>query len=123
MQSINMNEIKHNQVVTIEVKNGLKFTGHFRGVSTLINNHMNFTTKRYMNLAAIVADPNQPETSILNNVAINVSQIVVISVDEKMAEKVKRIMWQRAANQVADTFNKIDWSKVDLSTDTDKVEA
>ena len=123
MQSININDIKHNQVISVELKNGTVVTGHFRGRSTLVNNDNEITDRKVINLAPTTVDPKQPDASILENFAINCSQIASFFVNEQYAEKVKQAMWQRTANQVAAEFNKIDWSKVDLSTDKDKVEA
>jgi hypothetical protein len=74
-------------------------------------------------LASTTVDPKQPEASILNNFAINYSQVISLSVNEVYAEKVKKAMWQRSLDQVADSLNKIDWSKLDESLITKEVEA
>jgi hypothetical protein len=121
--TIDIRDIKYNQVITVEAKNGASFTGHFRGVSKVVNNDLQITDRKVINLAATTLDPNQEEASILSNFAINYSQIVKLSVNEEYADKVKKVMWQRSLDQVAASLNKIDWSKVDLSIDTDKVEA
>ncbi len=123
MKPIKIDEIKYNQVITVEVKNGTVITGHFRGISTVVNNHLEITGRKIINLASTTVDSKQPEASILSNFAINYSQVVSLSVNEAYADKVKKAMWQRSLDQVADSLNKIDWSKLDLSTDTDKVEA
>ena len=115
--------IKYNQVISVEVKNGTVVTGHFRGVSKIVNNDLEITDRKVINLAATTVDPEQPEASILNNFAINWSQVVSLSVNEAYAEKVKKAMWQRSLNQVADSLNKIDWSKLDDSLVTKEMEA
>jgi hypothetical protein len=120
---IDIRNIKYNQVITVELKNGQFITGHFRGKSKIVNNDSEITDRKVINLAATTVDSKQPEASILENFAINCSQVVRYSVNEEYADKVKKAMWQRSLDQVADSLNKIDWSKLDLSTDTDKVEA
>jgi hypothetical protein len=123
MQPIKIDDIKYNQVVTVEVKNGTTFTGHFRGASTVVNNDLQITDRKVINLAATTVDPKQPEASILNNFAINYSQVVSLSVNEAYADKVMKAMWQRSLDQVADSLNKIDWSKLDESLTMKEVEA
>ena len=120
---IDIRDIKYNQVITVELKNGQFITGHFRGKSKIVNNDCEITDRKVINLAATTVDSKQPEKSILENFAINCSQVVRYSVNEEYADKVKKAMWQRSLDQVADSLNKIDWSKLDLSNDTDKVEA
>jgi hypothetical protein len=121
--TIDIRDIKYNQVITVELKNGTVITGHFRGKSKIVNNDNEITDRKVINLAATTVDSKQKETSILNNFAINCSQIVRYSVNQEYADKVMKAMWQRSLDQVADSLNKIDWSKLDLSTDTEKVEA
>ena len=123
MQPIKIDEIKYNQVISVEVKNGTVVTGHFRGISTVVNNDLQITDRKIINLASTTVDANQPEASILSNFAINYSQVISLSVNEIYAEKVKKAMWQRSLNQVADSLNKIDWSKLDESLITKEVEA
>ena len=123
MQNILIDTIKYNQVITVEVKNGTVITGHFRGVSTLVNNDLEITDRKIINLASTTVDPKQPEASILSNFAINYSQVVSLSVNEAYADKVMKAMWQRSLDQVADSLNKIDWSKFDESLTMKEVEA
>jgi hypothetical protein len=123
MQPIKIDDIKYNQVISVEVKNGTVVTGHFRGISTVVNNDLQITDRKIINLASTTVDANQPEASILSNFAINYSQVISLSVNEIYAEKVKKAMWQRSLNQVADSLNKIDWSKLDESLITKEVEA
>ena len=123
MQPIKIDDIKYNQVISVEVKNGTVVTGHFRGISTVVNNDLHITDRKIINLASTTVDPKQPEASILNNFAINWSQVISLSVNEVYAEKVKKAMWQRSLDQVADSLNKIDWSKLDESLITKEVEA
>ena len=123
MQNILIDTIKYNQVITVEVKNGTVITGHFRGVSTLVNNDLEITDRKIINLASTTVDPKQPEASILSNFAVNYSQVVSLSVNEAYADKVMKAMWQRSLDQVADSLNKIDWSKFDESLTMKEVEA
>ena len=123
MQNILIDTIKYNQVITVEVKNGTVITGHFRGVSTLVNNDLEITDRKIINLASTTVDPKQPEASILSNFAINYSQVVSLSVNEAYADKVMKAMWQRSLDQVADSLNKIDWSKFDEALTMKEVEA
>ena len=123
MTRIDIREIKYNQVISVELKNGTVVTGHFRGKSKIVNNDNEITTRKVINLAATTVDPKQPEASILENFAINCSQIVSFFINEPYADKVKRAMWQRSLDQVADSLNKIDWSKLDESLITKEVEA
>jgi hypothetical protein len=123
MQPIKIDDIKYNQVISVEVKNGTVVTGHFRGISTVVNNDLHITDRKIINLASTTVDPKQSEASILNNFAINYSQVISLSVNEVYAEKVKKAMWQRSLDQVADSLNKIDWSKLDESLITKEVEA
>ena len=112
---IDIRDIKYNQVITVELKNGQFITGHFRGVSKVVNNDLEITDRKIINLAATTVDSKQPEASILSNLAINSSQVVKYSVNEEYADKVKKAMWQRSLDQVADSLNKVDWSKFDLT--------
>ena len=112
---IDIRDIKYNQVITVELKNGQFITGHFRGVSKVVNNDLEITDRKIINLAATTVDSKQPEASILSNLAINSSQVVKYSVNEEYADKVKKAMWQRSLDQVADSLNKVDWSKLDLT--------
>ena len=112
---IDIRDIKYNQVITVELKNGQFITGHFRGVSKVVNNDLEITDRKIINLAATTVDSKQPEASILDNLAINSSQVVRYSVNEEYADKVKKAMWQRSLDQVADSLNKVDWSKFDLT--------
>ena len=112
---IDIRDIKYNQVITVELKNGQFITGHFRGVSKVVNNDLEITDRKIINLAATTVDSKQPEASILDNLAINSSQVVRYSVNEEYADKVKKAMWQRSLDQVADSLNKVDWSKLDLT--------
>ena len=121
--TIDIRDIKYNQVISVELKNGTVITGHFRGKSKIVNNDCEITDRKVINLAATTVDPKQPEASILENFAINCSQIVRYSVNEEYADKVKKAMWQRSLDQVADSLNKIDWSKLDESLTTKEVEA
>lgn len=123
MQPIKIDEIKYNQVISVEVKNGTVVTGHFRGISTVVNNDLQITDRKIINLASTTVDANQPEASILSNFAINYSQVVSLSVNEAYADKVMKAMWQRSLDQVADSLNKIDWSKFDESLTMKEVEA
>ena len=123
MTRIDIREIKYNQVISVELKNGTVVTGHFRGKSKIVNNDNEITARKVINLAATTVDPKQPEASILENFAINCSQIVSFFINEPYADKVKRAMWQRSLDQVADSLNKIDWSKLDESLITKEVEA
>lgn len=121
--TIDIRDIKYNQVITVELKNGTVITGHFRGLSTLVNNDLEITDRKIINLASTTVDPKQPEVSILGNFAINYSQVVRYSVNEEYADKVKKAMWQRSLDQVAESLNKIDWSKFDESLTTNEVQA
>ena len=121
MTRIDIREIKYNQVISVELKNGTVATGHFRGKSKIVNNDNEITARKVINLAATTVDPKQPEASILENFAINCSQIVSFFINEPYADKVKRAMWQRSLDQVADSLNKIDWPKLDESLITKEV--
>lgn len=121
--TIDIRDIKYNQVITVELKNGQFITGHFRGVSKVVNNELEITDRKIVNLAATTVDPKQPEASILSNLAVNCSQVVRYSVNEEYADKVKKAMWQRSLDQVAESLNKIDWSKLDESLITKEVKA
>ena len=122
--TIDIRDIKYNQVITVELKNGQSLTGHFRGVSNLINNeYSHITNRKIVSLAATTTDPKQPEASMLNNIAVNASQVVRFTVNEEYAERVRKAMWQRSLDQVAESLNKIDWSKFDESLTTKEVEA
>jgi hypothetical protein len=123
MTRIDIREIKYNQVISVELKNGTVVTGHFRGKSKIVNNDNEITARKVINLAATTVDPKQPEASILENFAINCSQIVSFFINEPYADKVKKAMWQRSLDQVADSLNKIDWSKIDESLTMKEVEA
>jgi len=112
---IDIRDIKYNQVITVELKNGQFITGHFRGKSKIVNNDCEITDRKVINLAATTVDSKQPEASMLENFAINCSQVVRYSVNEEYADKVKKAMWQRSLDQVADSLNKVDWSKLDLT--------
>jgi hypothetical protein len=120
---IDIRNIKYNQVITVELKNGQFITGHFRGKSKIVNNDSEITDRKVINLAATTVDSKQPEASILENFAINCSQVVRYSVNQEYADKVEKAMWQRALDQVAASLNKIDWSKLDESSITKEVEA
>lgn len=113
--TIDIRDIKYNQVITVELKNGQSLTGHFRGVSKLVNNDLEITDRKILNLAATTVDSKQPEASILSNIAVNCSQVARYTVNEEYADKVKKAMWQRSLDQVADSLNKVDWSKLDES--------
>lgn len=123
MTRIDIREIKYNQVISVELKNGTVVTGHFRGKSKMVNNDNEITARKVINLAATTVDPKQPEASILENFAINCSQIVSFFINEAYADKVMKAMWQRSLDQVADSLNKIDWSKFDESLTMKEVEA
>lgn len=121
--TIDIRNIKYNQVITVELKNGQFITGHFRGVSKVVNNELEITDRKIVNLAPTTVDSKQPEASILSNLAVNCSQVVRYSVNEEYADKVMKAMWQRSLDQVAAEFNKIDWSKFDESLTMKEVEA
>jgi hypothetical protein len=121
--TIDIRDIKYNQVITVELKNGQFITGHFRGVSKVVNNELEITDRKIVNLAPTTVDSKQPEASILSNLAVNCSQVVRYSVNEEYADKVMKAMWQRSLDQVADSLNKIDWSKFDESLTMKEVEA
>jgi small nuclear ribonucleoprotein (snRNP)-like protein len=121
--TIDIRDIKYNQVITVELKNGQFITGHFRGVSKVVNNELEITDRKIVNLAPTTVDSKQPEASILSNLAVNCSQVVRYSVNEEYADKVMKAMWQRSLDQVAAEFNKIDWSKFDESLTMKEVEA
>lgn len=121
--TIDIRNIKYNQVITVELKNGQMITGHFRGVSKVVNNELEITDRKIVNLAPTTVDSKQPEASILSNLAVNCSQVVRYSVNEEYADKVMKAMWQRSLDQVAAEFNKIDWSKFDESLTMKEVEA
>lgn len=88
---IDIRDIKYNQVITVELKNGQSLTGHFRGVSKLINNeYSHITNRKIVNLAKTTTDSIQPEASILNNIAVNASQVIRYSVNEEYADKVNK---------------------------------
>lgn len=123
MTRIDIREIKYNQVISVELKNGTVVTGHFRGKSKMVNNDNEITARKVINLAATTVDPKQPEASILENFAINCSQIVSFFINEAYADKVMKAMWQRSLDQVTDSLNKIDWSKFDESLTMKEVEA
>ena len=121
--TIDIRDIKYNQVITVELKNGQFITSHFRGVSKVVNNELEITDRKIVNLAPTTVDSKQPEASILSNLAVNCSQVVRYSVNEEYADKVMKAMWQRSLDQVADSLNKIDWSKFDESLTMKEVEA
>ncbi len=121
--TIDIRDIKYNQVITVELKNGQFITGHFRGVSKVVNNELEITDRKIVNLAPTTVDSKQPEASILSNLAVNCSQVVRYSVNEEYADKVMKAMWQRSLDQVAADLSKIDWSKFDESLTNEKAEA
>lgn len=112
MNTTNINDIKKNQVVQLEMKNGKNIIVQFKGVSRLVDSQGIMTNSKVANFARVEMDATKPEPTIFEMFAINLNQIKSLHVSTLVNEKAEKVMWQRALNNTADLFNKADWSKV-----------
>jgi hypothetical protein len=121
MNTTNINDIKKNQVVQLEMKNGNNIIVQFKGVSSLVNSVGIITKSKVANFARVEMDATKPDPTVFEMFAINLNQIKTMHVSALVNDKVNKVMWQRALNQTADLFNKADFSKIDFCDDKEKV--
>jgi hypothetical protein len=112
MFTTNINDIKKNQVIQLEMKNGKSIIVQFKGVSRLVDSQGMMTSSKVANFARVEMDATKPEPTEFEMFAINLNQIKEMHVSDLINDKANKVMWQRALNSTADLFNKADWSKV-----------
>jgi hypothetical protein len=115
MNTTNINDIKKNQVVQLEMKNGANIIVQFKSVSSLVNSSGIITKSKVANFCRVEMDATKPDPTEFELFAINLNEIKNMHVSALVNDKAKKVMWQRALNQTADLFNKADFSKIDWS--------
>lgn len=120
MNTKNINDVKRNQIVQIELSNKEIIIVQFKSVSQLVNSAGIITNKKVANFARVEMDANKPEPSEFELFAINLNQIKNIHISTLINERAEKVMWQRALNQTAEMFNKADFSN--LTCDIEKEE-
>ena len=121
MNTTNINDIKKNQIVQVELKNGKNIIVQFKGVSKLVNSSGIITNSKVANFARVEMDATKPEPTEFEMFAINLNQIKSLHISALVNDKAEKVMWQRALNQTADLFNKADFSKIDFCDDKEEV--
>jgi hypothetical protein len=121
MNTTNINDIKKNQVIQLEMKNGKSIIVQFKGVAKLVNSSGVITNSKVANFCRVEMDATKPEATEFEMFAINLNQIKTMHVSALVNDKAEKVMWQRALNQTADLFNKADFSKIDFCDDKEKV--
>ena len=115
MNTTNINDIKKNQIVQVELKNGKNIIVQFKGVSKLVNSSGIITNSKVANFARVEMDATKPEPTEFEMFAINLNQIKNLHISTLVNDKAEKVMWQRALNKTADLFNNADFSKIDWS--------
>ena len=112
-------DLKKNQVVDIEMKNGSKITVQFKGASNLVESSGKLTNTKLINVARIELDYTKPQPTEWELFAVNANQIKSVKINEEVADRLDKVLWNKAAKETTELFNKVDWSKIDWSEGTD----
>ncbi len=121
MNTTNINDIKKNQVVQLEMKNGKNIIVQFKGVSRLVDSQGIMTNSKVANFSRVEMDATKPEATIFEMFAINLNQIKSLHVSALVNEKAEKVMWQRALNQTAEIFNNADFSKITCDIEKEEI--
>lgn len=112
-----INDLKKNQVIDLELKNGSKITVQFKGASNLVEASGKLTNTKLINVARIELDQTKPQPTEFEMFAVNMNQIKAVEINQAVADKLDRVLWNKSAQDATDLFNKVDWSKIDWNED------
>jgi hypothetical protein len=107
-----INDLKKNQVVDVELKNNLKVTVQFKGVSKLVDSKAKITNSKLVNFAKIELDYTKPQPTEFELFSVNINQIKSVEINEIVADKLDKVLWKVAAVDTQEWLNKIDFSKI-----------
>lgn len=121
MNTNNINDVKKNQIVQVELKNGKNIIVQFKSVSKLVNSAGIITNSKVANFCRVEMDANKPEATEFELFAINLNQIKNIHISTLVNEKAEKVMWQRALNKTAEIFNNADFSKITCDIEKEEI--
>jgi hypothetical protein len=116
-KQMQINDLKKNQVIDLELKNGSKITVQFKGASNLVEASGKLTNTKLINVARIELDQTKPQPTEFEMFAVNMNQIKAVEINQAVADKLDRVLWNKSAQDATDLFNKVDWSKIDWNED------
>lgn len=112
-------DLKKNQVVDIELKNGSKITVQFKGASNLVESSGKLTNTKLINVARIELDYTKPQPTEWELFAVNANQIKTVKINEAVADKLDKVLWKVAAVDTQNWINGIDFSKISCEAEVE----